>query len=79
MNALAFEPMATTLVVLKGGVTVPLEALRLAWALEDRGATFAVEGDDPRGSPARDVGQGRSCGHSALAAASDGDRDLSCT
>ena len=41
-------------VVLKGGLTVPLEALQLAWALEDRGATFAVDGEDlivegPRG------------------------------
>jgi hypothetical protein len=25
---------------------VPVEALLLAWALEDRGATFAVDGDD---------------------------------
>jgi hypothetical protein len=48
------EGLATTFVVLKGGLTVPLEALQLAWALEDRGATFAVDGDDlvidgPRG------------------------------
>ena len=32
--------------MLKGGLTLPLEALRLAWALEDRGATFAVDGED---------------------------------
>jgi hypothetical protein len=36
----------TAFVMLKGGLTVPLDVLRLAWALEDRGATFAVEGDD---------------------------------
>ena len=54
MSALASEGIATALVVLKGGLAVPLEALQLAWALEDRGATFAVDGDDlvidgPRG------------------------------
>ena len=46
MSASASEGLATALVVLKGGPTVPLEALRLAWALEDRSATFAVDGDD---------------------------------
>jgi hypothetical protein len=30
--------------MLKAGLVVPLEALQLAWSLEDRGATFAVEG-----------------------------------
>ena len=54
MSAPASEGLATTFVMLKGGLTVPLEALQLAWALEDRGATFAVDGDDlvvdgPRG------------------------------
>ena len=47
-------PAATALVTLKGGLIVALEALQLAWALEDRGASFAVEGEDlvvecPRG------------------------------
>jgi hypothetical protein len=46
VSASASEGVATAFVVLRGGVTVPLDALRLAWALEDRGATFAVEGDD---------------------------------
>ena len=54
MTAPASERIASPLVVLKGGLTVPLEALQLAWALEDRGATLAVDGDDlvvegPRG------------------------------
>jgi hypothetical protein len=54
VNASASEEVATAFVVLKGGITVPLEALQLAWALEDRGATFAVEGENlvvegPRG------------------------------
>jgi hypothetical protein len=46
VNASASERAATGFVVLKGGLTVPLEALQLAWALEDRGATFAVDGED---------------------------------
>ena len=37
---------ALAFVTLKGGLVVPLEALRLAWSLEDRGATFAVDGQD---------------------------------
>jgi hypothetical protein len=37
---------ALAFVTLKGGLVVPLEALRLAWSLEDRGATFSVEGED---------------------------------
>jgi hypothetical protein len=54
VNAPAFEGVATAFVVLKVGLTVPLKALQLAWALEARGATFAVDGDDlvingPRG------------------------------
>ena len=54
MSAPASEGVATAFVVLKGGLTVPLEALQLAWALEDRGATFLVDGidlvvDGPRG------------------------------
>jgi hypothetical protein len=54
VNASASEGVATAFVVLKGGLTLPLEALQLAWAHEDRGATFAVDGDElvidgPRG------------------------------
>jgi hypothetical protein len=54
VSAPASEGLATAFVVLKGGLTVPVEALQLAWALEDRGATFAIDGDDlvvdgPRG------------------------------
>jgi hypothetical protein len=33
-------------VTLKSGLIVSLEALRLAWALEDRGARFSVDGED---------------------------------
>ena len=33
-------------VILKGGVSVRLLALQLAWTLEDRGCTLAVDGDD---------------------------------
>ena len=46
MSASASEDPAAAFVVLKGGLTLPLEALRLALALEDRGATFAVDGED---------------------------------
>jgi hypothetical protein len=46
VSASVSEGLATPFVVLKGGLTLPLEALRLAWALEDRGATFAVDGED---------------------------------
>jgi hypothetical protein len=46
VSAPASEGIATAFVVLKGGLTIPLEALQLAWALEDRSATFAVDGDD---------------------------------
>jgi hypothetical protein len=54
VSAPASERITTAFVVLKGGLTVPLEALQLAWALENRGATFEVDGDDlvvagPRG------------------------------
>jgi hypothetical protein len=45
VSAPASECIATAFVVLKGGLTVPLEALQLAWALEDRGATFTVDGE----------------------------------
>jgi hypothetical protein len=41
----ASEP-ASELVTLKAGLVVPVEALRLAWSLEDRGATFALEGSE---------------------------------
>ena len=33
-------------VVLRGGVPVEVEALRLAWALEERGFTFELAGPD---------------------------------
>jgi hypothetical protein len=46
VSAPASEGIASAFVVLKGGLIVPLEALRLAWALEDRGATFSVDGED---------------------------------
>ena len=46
MNASASEGVVTAFVVLKGGLTVPLEVLQLAWAFEDRGATLAVDGED---------------------------------
>jgi hypothetical protein len=46
VSASASEGIANAFVVLKGGLTVPLEALQLAWALEGRGATFAVDGED---------------------------------
>jgi hypothetical protein len=54
VNASASDEAATAFVVLKGGVTVPLDALRFAWALENRGARLAVDGEDlivegPRG------------------------------
>ena len=42
---------ANSLIVLKGGLAVPLEPLRLAWALEHRGYAFRVEGDDLLVSP----------------------------
>jgi hypothetical protein len=35
----------TDLVTLKGGVTLPLPALQLAWDLESRGFRLGVEGD----------------------------------
>jgi hypothetical protein len=44
VNASASDGVAPALVVLKGGLTVPLEALQLAWALENRGARFTVDG-----------------------------------
>jgi len=46
VTANASEGVAQAVVVLKGGLTVPLDALRLAWALEDRGARFTVDGGD---------------------------------
>jgi hypothetical protein len=46
VSASGSEDPAAAFVVLKGGLTLPLEALRLALALEDRGATFAVDGED---------------------------------
>ena len=54
MSAPVSDEVATAFVVLKGGLSVPLEALQLAWALEDRGAMFGVDGQDlvvdgPRG------------------------------
>jgi hypothetical protein len=54
VSADASETIAAAFVVLKGGLTVPLEALQLAWSLEARGATVGVDGIDlivegPRG------------------------------
>jgi hypothetical protein len=37
---------ATDFVVLKGGLTLPLAALQLAWELETRGLHFTVDGDE---------------------------------
>jgi hypothetical protein len=39
------------LVVLKGGLTVPLPALQILWNLEDRGLHFRLDGDDLIVSP----------------------------
>lgn len=37
---------ACNVVTLKGGITLPIEVIRLAWALEDRGLRLAVEASD---------------------------------
>ena len=37
---------ADDLVVLRGGVAVPLPVLHLVWSLEDRGCHLALEDDD---------------------------------
>jgi hypothetical protein len=37
---------AVALVALKGELVVPLEALQLAWSLEDRGGRLELDGDD---------------------------------
>jgi len=42
VNASASNPA----VALRGGFVVPVDALLLAWSLENRGAVFAVEGGD---------------------------------
>jgi|KBSMisStandDraft_5_1062788.scaffolds.fasta_scaffold15276_6 hypothetical protein len=42
---------ACDLVVLRGGLTLPLAALRLAWALEARGLHLGVDGDLLRVGP----------------------------
>lgn len=44
MSVPASDTVAVAFITLKGGLIVPLEALQLAWALETRGAIFAVEG-----------------------------------
>jgi hypothetical protein len=36
---------ASDFVQLRGGLVIPLAALRLAWSLEDRGCTFRVQAD----------------------------------
>jgi hypothetical protein len=36
---------AQAFVTLKRGLMLPLEALQLAWSLEDRGARLSVDGD----------------------------------
>jgi hypothetical protein len=36
---------ASDYVTLTGGLTVPLDVLRFAWSLEDRGCRFRVDGD----------------------------------
>ena len=35
----------TEVVTLRGGLQVPIAALRLAWALEERGCTMRLDGD----------------------------------
>lgn len=40
---LALLAPVTGYVTLKGGLTLPVEALRLAWSLEDRGFTMALD------------------------------------
>ena len=37
---------ASDLVVLRGGLAVPLDALQLLWALEDKGCIIRMDGDD---------------------------------
>jgi hypothetical protein len=37
---------AAAVVMLKGGLVVPLEVLKLAWSLEDRGAIFLLDGPE---------------------------------
>jgi hypothetical protein len=46
MRTLPFtaEPETTELIVLRGGTMIPLAALSLLWALEDRGFTVSVDG-----------------------------------
>jgi hypothetical protein len=43
------------LVVLRGGLRVPLVALKLAWQLEDAGVTLYIQGDDLFARPAARV------------------------
>jgi hypothetical protein len=38
-------------IILRGGVPVEVEALRLAWSLEERGFTFELAGPDLRVRP----------------------------
>jgi hypothetical protein len=54
VNVAATEP-AVAFVTLRGGLIVPLEALQLAWSLEVRGATFAVEGTELVVDTPRDI------------------------
>jgi hypothetical protein len=70
--------VATTFVPLKGGLIVVIEALHLAWALEDRRATPAIEGEDLVVEwPARRVDRERLRGDPAMAVPSQGHRDVS--
>jgi hypothetical protein len=69
---------AVAFVTLKGGLIVVIEALHLAWALEDRRATPAVEGEDLVVEwPARRVDRERLRGDPAMAVPSQGHRDVS--
>lgn len=52
MSASGSDP---AVVLLRGGLTVPVDALRLAWALETRGLALTLDGDalvvaGPRGA-----------------------------
>ena len=71
--------VATAFVTLKGGLIVVIEALHLAWVLEDRRATLAVEGEEGLVVewPARRVDRERLRGDPAMAVPSQGHRDVS--
>lgn len=56
MSAPVSETVAgVSFVILRGGLTVPVDALRLSWALEGRGLVLTLDGDalvvdGPRGA-----------------------------